>query len=86
MDTEPLLYQPFAAVPALEKLREELFVNVPERERQYSVVGGVAAIITGLTQRSLSGALLAMAGAALLMRGATGHCPLYAAKAEVKNH
>lgn len=86
METEsPLLYQPFASVPALEQLRQELFVNVPEQERHYSLMGGVAAIVAGLGRRSVSGALLAMAGVALVIRGATGHCPLYAAKAEARN-
>jgi uncharacterized membrane protein len=66
-------------VPALDKLRDELYVNVSEHERLYSVIGGVAAILSGLSQRSFSGALLALAGGALVMRGTSGHCPLYVA-------
>ncbi len=80
MDTEtPLQYQPFAAVPQLEKLRHELFVNVPEAERKMSLAMGVACIVYGLQQRSLSGVLLAITGGAAIYRGATGHCPLYEA-------
>lgn len=78
METEtPLQYQPFAAVPELEKLRETLLVNVPEHERTISVFVGFAAILTGIGQRSISGVLLALAGGAAMYRGATGHCPLY---------
>ena len=73
----PLQYQPFAAVPELDKLRHDLFVNVPEPERKLSLAMGVGCILAGLQQRSLPGILLALAGGAALYRGATGHCPLY---------
>lgn len=80
METEtPLQYKPFAAVPELEKLREKLLVNVPEHERGISVLTGIAAILIGLGQRSVGGALLALAGGAAIYRGASGHCPLYSA-------
>lgn len=73
----PLQYQPFAAVPELEKLRHDLFVNVPETERKLSLALGLSCILAGFQQRSLSGVLLALAGCGALYRGATGHCPLY---------
>ncbi|MDB6139353.1 MAG: hypothetical protein JWO94_2425 [Verrucomicrobiaceae bacterium] len=80
METESSLqYQPFAAVPELEKLREKLLINVPEHERAISLLTGFAAILTGLGQRSLGGVLLAVAGGAAIYRGATGHCLLYSA-------
>jgi uncharacterized membrane protein len=78
METEaPLQYQPFAAVPELDKLRHDLFVNVPEPERKLSLALGLGCILAGLQQRSMSGVLLAVAGCGALYRGATGHCPLY---------
>ena len=78
METEhPLLYQPFADVPALNELREELYINVPENERFCSLLGGVAAIAAGVSRWSGSGTLLALAGVALVFRGLTGHCAVY---------
>lgn len=54
-------------------------VNVSQTERWVSVVGGAALAAAGLARRSPGGALLALAGAALVHRGATGHCMVYGA-------
>jgi uncharacterized membrane protein len=52
-------------------------VNVGQRERIASVVGGAALAVFGLGRRSTLGLGLAAAGAALLYRGMTGNCPGY---------
>ena len=53
--------------------------NVGQTERWVSAVGGGALALYGLTRGSLAGVGLALAGAALLHRGYTGHCNLYEA-------
>jgi uncharacterized membrane protein len=57
-------------------------VNVAEVERWASALGGAALAAFGVKQlkdRSPAGAAIAAAGSALILRGATGHCHLYAA-------
>jgi uncharacterized membrane protein len=57
-------------------------VNVADVERWASALGGAALTAYGikqLTDRSPAGAALAAAGTVLIYRGATGHCPAYAA-------
>ena len=54
-------------------------INVGEAERQASMVGGTVLAVCGLLRGSLSGLALAAIGAALVYRGHTGHCQLYAA-------
>ena len=57
-------------------------VNVAAVERWASTLGGAALTAYGIKQlqdRSVAGAALAAAGSALIYRGATGHCPVYAA-------
>ena len=57
-------------------------VNVADVERWASALGGAALAAYGIKQlkdRSPSGAALAAAGSALIVRGATGHCHVYAA-------
>jgi uncharacterized membrane protein len=53
-------------------------VNVAEFERWGSVAAGGVVIALGLSRRDRSGAWLAAAGSTLVMRGVTGHCPVYA--------
>ena len=53
--------------------------NVGDAERLVSVAGGAALAVAGLRRGTLGGALLALAGAALVHRGATGHCMVYGA-------
>jgi uncharacterized membrane protein len=57
-------------------------VNVADAERWASALGGAALTAYGIKQlrdRSPVGAALAATGTALIYRGATGHCPAYAA-------
>jgi uncharacterized membrane protein len=57
-------------------------VNVAGIERWASALGGAALAAYGIKQlkdRSPAGAALAAAGSALMYRGATGHCHVYAA-------
>jgi uncharacterized membrane protein len=53
--------------------------NVAEVERWASALGGAALTVFGLQQRSVAGAMIAASGGALIIRGATGYCPAYAA-------
>jgi uncharacterized membrane protein len=54
-------------------------VNVGRVERWLSMVAGGALAAYGLKRRELPGGAAAIAGAALLYRGATGHCDVYQA-------
>jgi uncharacterized membrane protein len=57
-------------------------VNVADVERWASALGGAALTAFGVKQlkeRSPAGVALAAAGSALMLRGATGHCHVYAA-------
>ena len=56
-----------------------LRVNVGQTERWLSMVAGGALAAYGLKRRALPGGTAALAGAALLYRGATGHCDVYQA-------
>lgn len=53
--------------------------NVGELERWMSALSGAALTVYGLRQRTPAGAMIAASGGVLLARGATGHCPMYAA-------
>ncbi|MBA2565349.1 MAG: DUF2892 domain-containing protein [Gemmatimonadetes bacterium] len=53
--------------------------NVAPIERWASVSGGAALALYGLLRRDLAGLGLALAGGALIERGATGHCRVYGA-------
>jgi uncharacterized membrane protein len=52
-------------------------VNVGEHERMLSAIAGGALALYGLRRGSLAGLLMAGLGAALGLRGITGHCGLY---------
>ena len=58
-------------------------VNVAGVERWASALGGAALAAYGVKQmreeRVVAGAMIAAAGGALIARGGTGHCPMYAA-------
>jgi uncharacterized membrane protein len=62
-----------------EPTRSAMTTNVGEVERWASAIGGGALAIYGATRGSLGGIALALVGAALVHRGATGHCNLYEA-------
>lgn len=53
-------------------------VNVSRPERWASALAGGAAIAYGLKERGIGGLATAAAGGALIYRGVTGHCPVYA--------
>ena len=55
------------------------WVNVSRMERMLSVVAGGALAAYGLQRRQAQGGAAALAGAALLYRGSTGHCDVYSA-------
>ena len=59
--------------------REDKLVNVSRVERWLAMVAGGALAAYGLKRRGAPGGAAAIAGAALLYRGATGHCDLYQA-------
>src|SRR5438093_7215427 len=57
-------------------------MNVANVERWASALGGAALTAYGikrLKERSVAGAMMTVAGTTLMYRGATGHCPVYAA-------
>lgn len=72
-----LTAKPLADLPELDALRHRLAINLPTAERAGSLGLGAALLLYGVSRRSLGGGLLALAGAALLARGASGHCALY---------
>ena len=51
--------------------------NISDVERVISVVGGAALAVYGLDRRDMPGSFLAVVGAELIRRGATGHCLVY---------
>lgn len=53
--------------------------NVGRGERWVSVLVGSALAVYGIDRRDTRGALAALAGAVLVHRGATAHCPVYSA-------
>jgi hypothetical protein len=53
--------------------------NVGTQERAASVVTGALVTIFGMRRGGFTGALLALAGGGLILRGMTGHCPAYSA-------
>lgn len=54
-------------------------INVPPGERWTSGLAGGAMVLLGLRMRSLPGAILAIAGGAMVHRGWTGNCKAYEA-------
>ncbi len=54
-------------------------LNVGDTERLVSTVGGGALALVGLRMKSIPGGVLALLGASLIYRGATGHCSAYSA-------
>jgi uncharacterized membrane protein len=58
-------------------MAEQANVNVNDPERWISVILGSAVAAYGLKSRSLPGLLVAVAGGALVWRGASGYCMLY---------
>jgi hypothetical protein len=61
------------------QISEASDVNVGGAERVISALGGGALALYGLSRRSPAGLGLALIGGALIYRGVTGHCRVYAA-------
>ena len=51
--------------------------NVGAVERELSVLGGAVLLMYGFSRKSATGLGVAALGGGLLVRGATGHCPIY---------
>ena len=54
-------------------------VNVSDAERMVSVASGAILGMLGIARRGVPGAIIGALGGALIFRGATGYCPMYAA-------
>ncbi len=52
-------------------------INVGDKERLFSILGGGALGLFGLSRFSLGGLALAAVGGSLVYRGMSGHCSLY---------
>lgn len=73
-----LTYHPFEDLPALDELGQSLRKNVSKPERLISAAFGFSLLgISRYQTDGLTKGLLLGAGAALLGRAWTGHCPLY---------
>ena len=55
----------------------DLTTNVGGVERAVSAAAGGALVAYGVRQRGVGGTLAVIVGGAMLLRGATGHCPAY---------
>jgi uncharacterized membrane protein len=66
-----------SAVDPLDTCSSSPERNVSKFEREMSVLGGAFLLLYGLSRKSASGAALAATGGGLLVRGATGYCPVY---------
>lgn len=62
-----------------DRARSGRWENVGGIERWASAAIGVGLLLGGLAKRDRGGALAAVAGGALLFRGASGHCPVNSA-------
>jgi hypothetical protein len=73
----PLTYQPFAEVPEITALGNELRHNVNDRERYGSMAAGAGILMGAFLGHGVGRLLMLAAAGALLHRGFTGHCMLY---------
>lgn len=73
----PLTYQPFAEVPEVDALGQELRHNVNDMERYGSMAAGAGILVGAFLGHGLGRVLLLAAAGALLHRGVTGHCMVY---------
>lgn len=73
----PASANPFSQDPRLDKLRDDLVVNVAKNERIVSAFVGIALMASGRYLRRRGGFLGKILGAMLMSRAVTGHCPLY---------
>lgn len=61
-------------------------INVARTERLVSLVGGGLLAVLGLRRADTTGAVLALAGGALVARGLTGYCPVKTMIADWERH
>jgi hypothetical protein len=73
----PASANPFAHHAALDELRSDLNVNVGWQERIASAAAGLLILGAAHYLRHQRGVLRRLAGAMLVSRAVTGHCPLY---------
>jgi uncharacterized membrane protein len=81
---DPMLTQDFSAqqldrYERDRKRRRMTETNVGTLERIATAIAGGALVGYGTTRRDAGGILMAIGGGAILLRAATGHCPLYRA-------
>lgn len=81
-----LNYQPFAQSEPIDELRRDLDMNVADRERTASVLLGAGLLGFAVTRESNVKWILALLGGALVHRGWTGRCNLYAAMEVDRRH
>lgn len=62
-----------------DRTRAERWENVGGAERWASTAVGLGLVLAGLANRNRAGTMAALAGGALLFRGASGHCPVNSA-------
>ena len=60
--------------PRQASRNDPMRVNVGDRDRSLSALGGGALLTAGLLRGGCAGLALLWTGAALLLRGLTGHC------------
>jgi len=77
MTKSPIASQSTRNHPATRRARAHQ--NVGELERWASLLAGGALALLGLTRRTPGALAMALFGGGLIYRGATGHCPAYAA-------
>lgn len=65
--------------PRRASQNDPMRVNVGDNERALSALGGGALMAAGLSHGGCTGLALLWGGAALLLRGVTGHCTMNAA-------
>ena len=82
----PLTYQPFAEVPQVDELKQDLQMNVPDSERTLSALVGGGFLAAGAAREGVVRWILLGIGGALVYRGWSGHCPYYAAQDIDRRH
>ncbi len=69
-----LTYQPFAAIPEIEKLGEDLKMNLSDEERFGSAAIGAVLLGYGLARNAVTRWPALILGGLLLWRGESGKC------------
>jgi hypothetical protein len=72
-----LTYQPFAELPEVTALGNELKHNVSDMERYGSIAAGAGILLGAFFGHGIGRLLLLGAAGALVHRGITGHCHVY---------